>query len=105
MILPSQGYEIVAAPEGYQPERGEDEQIPNGYSLPASESKPYEIPSSSIPASESDALPFIKPEEINYFSALLEEVDEDQLSGEEIRERRIMMLLLKVKNGTPPMRK
>ena len=73
--------------------------------MPASESKPYEIPASSIPASESDALPFIKPEEINYFSALLEEVDEDQLSGEQIRERRIMMLLLKVKNGTPPMRK
>ena len=50
-------------------------------------------------------MPFIKPEDVSYFSALLEDVDEDQLSGEEIRERRIMMLLLKVKNGTPPMRK
>jgi splicing factor 3B subunit 1 len=42
---------------------------------------------------------------VNYFSALLNEVDEQELSNEEIRERRIMMLLLKVKNGTPPMRK
>lgn len=42
---------------------------------------------------------------MNYFSALLNEVDEQELSNEEIRERRIMMLLLKVKNGTPPMRK
>ncbi len=37
--------------------------------------------------------------------SLLSEVDEEQLSNEEQRDRRIMMLLLKVKNGTPPMRK
>jgi splicing factor 3B subunit 1 len=50
-------------------------------------------------------MPFIKPEDVGYFSALLSEVDEEQLSNEEQRDRRIMMLLLKVKNGTPPMRK
>ena len=50
-------------------------------------------------------MPFIKPEDVTYFSALLDDVDESELTGEEIRERRIMMLLLKVKNGTPPMRK
>ena len=33
------------------------------------------------------------------------EVDEDTLSAEEQKERRIMKLLLKIKNGTPPMRK
>ena len=33
------------------------------------------------------------------------EVDEDTLSAEEAKERRIMKLLLKIKNGTPPMRK
>jgi splicing factor 3B subunit 1 len=47
----------------------------------------------------------MKPEDVNYFSSLLNEVDEEQLSNEEQRDRRIMMLLLKVKNGTPPMRK
>jgi splicing factor 3B subunit 1 len=32
-------------------------------------------------------------------------VDEQQLTQDEVKERKIMMLLLKVKNGTPPMRK
>ena len=54
---------------------------------------------------EKDALPFIKPEDVSHFSALLGDTDENQLSAEEIRDRKIMMLLLKVKNGTPPMRK
>lgn len=33
------------------------------------------------------------------------EVDESTLSPEEQKERKIMKLLLKIKNGTPPMRK
>ena len=33
------------------------------------------------------------------------EVDEESLSPEEQKERKIMKLLLKIKNGTPPMRK
>lgn len=33
------------------------------------------------------------------------EVDEETLSPEEQKERKIMKLLLKIKNGTPPMRK
>jgi len=32
-------------------------------------------------------------------------VDEDALPPEEQKERKIMKLLLKIKNGTPPMRK
>lgn len=32
-------------------------------------------------------------------------MDEETLSAEEQKERRIMTLLLKIKNGTPPMRK
>ena len=50
-------------------------------------------------------MPFIKPEDVSHFSALMSEVDEDQMSAEEVRDRKIMMLLLKIKNGTPPMRK
>jgi splicing factor 3B subunit 1 len=48
-------------------------------------------------------LPFIKPEEMTQFGLLLE--SEDDLTPEEQRDRKIMMLLLKIKNGTPPMRK
>mmetsp|Transcript_9104 Transcript_9104/g.11146 ORF Transcript_9104/g.11146 Transcript_9104/m.11146 type:complete len:100 (-) Transcript_9104:2436-2735(-) len=50
-------------------------------------------------------LPFIKPEDMSHFSALFGEADESQMSAEELRDRKIMMLLLKIKNGTPPMRK
>ena len=32
-------------------------------------------------------------------------MDEESLSPEEQKDRRIMKLLLKIKNGTPPMRK
>ncbi|XP_064455302.1 splicing factor 3B subunit 1-like isoform X2 [Ornithodoros turicata] len=50
-------------------------------------------------------LPPLKPEDIQYFDKLLAEVDEELLSPEEQKERKIMKLLLKIKNGTPPMRK
>lgn len=48
-------------------------------------------------------MPFIKPEDVTHFSLLME--NEDELTNEEVRDRKIMMLLLKIKNGTPPMRK
>ena len=47
----------------------------------------------------------MKPDDMQYFDKLLVEVDEEALSPEEQKERRIMKLLLKIKNGTPPMRK
>ena len=50
-------------------------------------------------------LPFLKPEDMQHFDKLLVEVDEEALSPEELKERQIMELLLKIKNGTPPMRK
>ncbi|CAN8020924.1 unnamed protein product [Ixodes persulcatus] len=50
-------------------------------------------------------LPPLKPEDLQYFDKLLAEVDEELLSPEEQKERKIMKLLLKIKNGTPPMRK
>lgn len=50
-------------------------------------------------------LPPLKPEDIQYFDKLLNDVDEELLSAEEQKERKIMKLLLKIKNGSPPMRK
>lgn len=50
-------------------------------------------------------LPYMKMEDAQYFSKLLEDVDEEALPPEEQKERKIMRLLLKIKNGTPPMRK
>jgi hypothetical protein len=42
---------------------------------------------------------------LQIFGKLMEAVDEAELSAEEAKERKIMKLLLKVKNGTPPQRK
>ena len=50
-------------------------------------------------------LPLLKPDDLQYFDKLLQEVDEEALTPEEQKERKIMKLLLKIKNGTPPMRK
>jgi len=50
-------------------------------------------------------LPSIKPEDRPFFEKLLEEEDEATMTAEEAKERKIMKLLLKVKNGTPVQRK
>ncbi len=80
------------------------QQTPQGFVIPEATGKPYDV-QMTPGGGEKEAMPFMKPEDVNYFSSLLNEVDEEQLSNEEQRDRRIMMLLLKVKNGTPPMRK
>jgi splicing factor 3B subunit 1 len=79
-------------------------QTPSYYQMPdQAANKPYEVP--GTPSNGPGALPSIKPEDLGYFGALLNPVNEDDLSFEEQKERKIMMLLLKIKNGTPPMRK
>lgn len=50
-------------------------------------------------------LPAIKPQDRPFFEKLLEEENEATITPEEAKERKIMKLLLKVKNGTPLMRK
>lgn len=59
-----------------------------------------------LPAShEVEGLPEIKPEDYQYFASLLQDVDEDSMKPEELKERNILKMLLKIKNGTPPQRK
>uniref|UniRef100_A0A182T461 Splicing factor 3B subunit 1 domain-containing protein n=1 Tax=Anopheles maculatus TaxID=74869 RepID=A0A182T461_9DIPT len=50
-------------------------------------------------------LPFMKPDDTQFFGKLLIDVDEYSLTVEELKERQIMNLLLKIKNGEPPIRK
>ncbi|KAJ3093134.1 Splicing factor 3B subunit 1 [Quaeritorhiza haematococci] len=50
-------------------------------------------------------LQFFKPEDMQHFGKLLDKKDEAELTVDELKERKIMRLLLKIKNGTPPMRK
>ncbi|KAM7193493.1 Armadillo-type fold [Naviculisporaceae sp. PSN 640] len=108
---PEEGYQIVPFPEGYEPVRvaayktitsqtpvsGFMMQDPDSVRL-SGQPVPKEIPGVGD-------LQFFKPEDMAYFGKLTDGADEETLSVEELKERKIMRLLLKVKNGTPPMRK
>ncbi|KAF2437337.1 ARM repeat-containing protein [Karstenula rhodostoma CBS 690.94] len=111
MMLPSEGYKILDPPPGYEPVRRPVGMpaLPTGYSgylVPEADSGmsmmgkqlPTEIPGVGD-------LQFFKNEDMKYFGKLTDGADENEMTVEELKERKIMRLLLKVKNGTPPMRK
>ena len=50
------------------------QQTPQGYMIPEAMGRPYDV--QATPGG-GDAMPFIKPEDVNYFSSLLNEVDEE----------------------------
>ena len=108
------GYKILPPPAGYIPIRTPARkatatptpmvgQTPTGfYMQPDTPDKSGKF----VDHQPKDAtLPFLKPEDAQYFDKLLVDVEEELLSPEEAKEREIMKLLLKIKNGTPPMRK
>ena len=108
---PDEGYKILDPPPGYAPVRAPAHKLmtaptpatgfmmqdPDSVRL-SGQQMPKEIPGVGD-------LQFFKPEDMAYFGKLTDGSDEDSLSVEELKERKIMRLLLKVKNGTPPMRK
>ncbi|GJS54929.1 splicing factor 3B subunit 1 [Tanacetum coccineum] len=109
VMFPQEGYKILEPPASYVPIRTPARKLlatptPLGtplYSIPEeNRNQMYDVPK-EMP----DGLPFMKPEDYQYFSALLNEDDEEELTPDEQKERKIMKLLLKVKNGTPPQRK
>jgi splicing factor 3B subunit 1 len=60
----------------------------------------------AIPAELGEGLPDLKPEDVQHFGKLLQKgVVESELSAEEQAERKVLKLLLKIKNGTPQQRK
>ncbi|XKL60534.1 hypothetical protein PGB90_007591 [Kerria lacca] len=104
------GYKILQPPAGYIPLRTPSRKLiatptpiagtPTGFFI-QTEDKTAKY----IDDQPKGNLPFLKPEDAQYFNKLLIDVDEEMLSPEEQKERKIMKLLLKIKNGTPPMRK
>ena len=110
-ILPGEeeGYKVLEAPAGYQPVRTPARKL-MGTPSPYVGGPMYNIPEETtmavpeVPPTPED-LPDMKPEDVQMFGKLLQDVDEEELSVEEAKERKIMKLLLKVKNGTPPQRK
>ncbi|KAG1331979.1 putative splicing factor 3B subunit 1 [Cocos nucifera] len=108
-MFPQEGYKILDPPSSYVPIRTPARKLlatPTPLGTPL-----YAIPEENrgqqfdVPKEAPGGLPFMKPEDYQYFGALLNEEEEEQLSPEEQKERKIMKLLLKVKNGTPPQRK
>jgi len=108
---PEEGYKILEFPPGYAPVRAPAHKLAQpptpatGFMMQdpdtvrlSGQQVPKEIPGVGD-------LQFFKPEDMAYFGKLTDGSDEDSLSVEELKERKIMRLLLKVKNGTPPMRK
>jgi len=115
-MFPTKGYKIVEPPPSYVPIRSTSQKLmntptPYGQSTPAFhlvENAPsadaYGVPGVDGGASDSSH-PFIRPEDYQYFSALMTDKNPDEMTADETKERAVMMLLLKIKNGSPPQRK
>lgn len=116
-MLPSEGYKILDPPPGYEPLRAPARKVTSTPAPMASASGlgGFMMQEPEDPHSMGKQLPteipgvgdlqFFKTEDMAYFGKLVDGSDENTLSVEELKERKIMRLLLKVKNGTPPMRK
>jgi splicing factor 3B subunit 1 len=112
-LIPS-GYKILPPPDGYVPIRTPARKL-TATPTPMAGQTGFKIMStpdrlgtaSLLPDTQPKGadLPLMKPDDLQYFNKLLEDIDEEGLPPEERKERTIMKLLLKIKNGTPPMRK
>jgi len=104
-----EGFKIVNPTSSYVPIRTPARKLthtptpPTGYNIPVE--GPMDTDIYGVNLQLPGNLPEIKPEDKVYFEKLLDGSDESTLSPEEAKERKIMKLLLKVKNGTPPQRK
>lgn len=107
---PQEGYQILEPPPGYVPIRTPARKLTATPAAAFGATPLYAIPDEDraqafdVPIAV-EGLPEMKPEDQQYFGKLLKNVDEGSLSIEEAKERKIMKLLLKIKNGTPPQRK
>jgi hypothetical protein len=109
-LLPSEGFKIIDPPASYVPIRTPARKLmqtpmPYGanagfFSIPE-EDRGQKFDVSLAP----EGLPEMKPEDMQYFAPLLKETDEEAMTIEEQKERKIMRLLLRIKNGTPQQRK
>ncbi|KAL9179841.1 hypothetical protein ACHAXT_007811 [Thalassiosira profunda] len=134
-ILPSEGYTVLPPPADYLPIRTPGRKLlsaptpvggrtPVGFQMdvPPEERagqsvqdirEAYGVPvaptaqelGGEAAGAGAGALPYIKPEDMQYFGRLMEDEEEAGLTKEEAKERQIMALLLKIKSGTPPQRK
>ena len=115
LMMPTEGYEVLPPPPNYVRTAQAVKMTaatPLGSATPA-----YSIPvegaflggqgvGMATPVYKgADELPDLKPEDVAQFGTLLQGEEDVELTPDQAAERRILALLLKVKNGTPPMRK
>jgi splicing factor 3B subunit 1 len=110
-MLPPDGFKILDPPAGYMPVR-HPSRLLNATPTPMAGSEGFEVQLEDrdkgkfgVTTLADDTLPALKPEDEQHFAKLMQDVDENELDADALNERRIMKLLLKIKNGTPPMRK
>eukprot|EP00178_Gracilaria_changii_P006261 TRINITY_DN2075_c0_g1_i1.p1 TRINITY_DN2075_c0_g1~~TRINITY_DN2075_c0_g1_i1.p1 ORF type:complete len:1244 (+),score=174.70 TRINITY_DN2075_c0_g1_i1:300-4031(+) len=113
-LLPSVGYTILEPPDSYKPVQTPARLLTKTPAVP--QTPLYSVPTENgfaretlgIPVELPDALKSIemKPEDYKNFAKVLDKNSKDEdLPPEEQAERKIMRLLLKIKNGTPNVRK
>lgn len=109
-MFPQEGYVILEPPATYQPIRTPARRLA-ATPTPMAGTPMYQLPGEDrgqrydLPPTPSGNLPPLKQDDYQFFEKLLVDEDEDALDPEEAKKRKIMKLLLKIKNGTPPMRK
>ncbi|GMF21178.1 unnamed protein product [Phytophthora fragariaefolia] len=114
-LFPATGYKILDPPASYVPIRTPSRKLlatptpmgqTPGFAMQATPAREdYGVPVGTPSGGDGSSMPFIKPEDYQYFGKLMDEVNEEDLDPEAAKERKIMRLLLKIKNGTPPQRK
>ena len=109
-MFPQEGYIVLEPPATYQPIRTPARRLA-ATPTPMAGTPLYQLPSEDrnqsydLPPTPGANLPALKQDDYQFFEKLLVDEDEDALDPEEAKKRKIMKLLLKIKNGTPPMRK
>jgi splicing factor 3B subunit 1 len=110
-IIPSEGYKIIPVSNQYKFLSSSRQKIITSPRTSIETTPLYQIPENKIQIQEEkvgflpEDLPEMKPEDHQFFAKLILENDEDNKTLEHVKERRIMKLLLKIKNGSPPQRR
>ncbi|KAI9224066.1 splicing factor 3B subunit 1 [Blastocladiella britannica] len=110
-VLPPTGFKILDPPATYQPIRTPSRKITAtptpqaaGFMM-ANEGTAPRMVDMPVNSPALVDLPQLKQEDLQFFSKLLDDREETTMSIDELKERKVMRLLIKIKNGTPPVRK
>ncbi len=112
-LLPSKGYKVLQPPANYRPIQTPARKLTatpapmteEGFYMQEEDHRQqFDVPPDFSNAA-GETLPLFKPEDVQFFGKLLDGKGEDDMTLDEAKERKIMRLLLRIKNGTPPMRK